>query len=672
MILRTVAVLALSASMVLAADAPTAVPAEKPLPEPTKPAVPPPSTPEKKPADKPADRPNPKPANTPAEPKKNPAPAAPSTRPSAANKNLAQEMIEKFKAEKQKEKDSAKVAYVDLNQPITEMPPSFALFADTSLTLHSVLTRIHDAREDDDVRGVLVNLGTTSFNLAQAQEIRDALHSFRKAGKRSFVYSDAYDTAAYVAASGATDIVMMSGGEIMIPGVGMEAMFARGLLDKVGVKADYVQIGQYKGADEQYTRTEASEQMRGEMNKILDAMYEQLVDGISYHRNVPKGDVKDLINGVFVSGRVAKQRKLIDHLVDQDGLREMMKKELGREVMLLPNYGIEPREALDFSNPLALMASLTKTDAAGENPNPAVALIYAEGVIVDGDSEESLLGGGGTIGSEDLRKALRVATRDPNVKAIVIRIDSPGGSALASEVMWQATRRAAKEKPVIISIGSMAASGGYYLATAGQHIIADPSAVVGSIGVVGGKFVMKDLFDKIGLRTETFTRGTNADLFSMTSSFNDQQRRLITNWMTQTYEQFTERVMTTRKDKIKDIDEVAHGRIFLAKQARQLGMVDELGGLETALAHAAKVAKLKDDGYDVKIVPGTKTLGDILRGDGPEARMPFRPQVTIAPDSILRTLSPRQARLLRTQLQTIQLMQQRPVMLVSPYIFELK
>jgi protease-4 len=257
------------------------------------------------------------------------------------------------------------------------------------------------------------------------------------------------------------------------------------------------------------------------------------------------------------------------------------------------------------------------------------------------------------------------------VEAIVLRIDSPGGSAMASEVMWQAARRAAKEKPLVISIGGMAASGGYYIASAGDYIFADPSAIIGSIGVVGGKFVFKDLFAKVGVHTEEFTRGSNAALFSSNQPFTDSQRRLVTNWMTQTYEQFTDRVTSSRGKKIKDIDEVAHGRIFLAKQARDLGMVDELGGLDKAVAHAAAKAGLEEGEYEIKLVPGTKTLGDLLRGDGAGAASPLRVQINLGQFGFLDTLSPSTGKLLRQQLQVLELLQKRPVMLVSPYVFTL-
>src|SRR5205085_751280 len=227
-----------------------------------------------------------------------------------------------------------------------------------------------------------------------------------------------------------------------------------------------------------------------------------------------------------------------------------------------------------------------------------------------------------------------LATRDDNVKAIVLRIDSPGGSALASEVMWQAVRRAAAKKPVIVSIGGMAASGGYYLAVAGDKIYADPTAIVGSIGVVGGKIVYKDLFEKLGLKTETFAQGRNAGMWSSSEPWSERQREMVRNWMKQTYEQFTDRVMTTRKGKIQDIDKVARGRIFMAKQAKELGMVDEIGGLDAALADAAGRVHLKPGQFDVMTLPRPKTLADFLNGTASDkdAAFPFKPKLQVKAD----------------------------------------
>jgi protease IV len=609
---------------------------------------------------------------------------SPATQPTASAQDnkfpTPAELIARMKLRRQEEQVLPKVAYFDLGEPIAEKPADFSWFGDTQdvLTLRVLLDRLEQARKDKEIRGVLITLGDDAgLNLSQAMELRAELDAMRRDGKRTFIYADAYDTPTYLAACGATDICMLQGGEIMIPGVGFETMFAKGLLDKVGVKADYVQIGEYKGADEEYTRTEASPELKGELNKLADALYSQIIDSIAQGRKIDRDEVVKIVDESLITADEAQNKKLVDHLVDMDQLRDLMADQLGEKVNLLHHYGEEAHDQVDLSSPFAFFSLLSRKPP--EPTRDAIGMVYAEGVIVDGESQSGILSSsqGDTIGSEDLREAFRAADRDDKIKAIVLRIDSPGGSALASEVMWQAARRLSKDKPVIISVGSMAASGGYYLASSGNYIFADPTAIVGSIGVVGGKFVFKDLFDKLGLETESFLRGQNADLFSSSTEWDDRQRQQVTNWMHDTYVQFTQRVMTTRTGKIKDIDAVARGRIFSALQAKQLGMVDEIGGVQDALAYAAKQADLRPGEYDVRVLPAPKTFADLLNGgstdtsDDSDSRNPLKPNISVAPESLLGILAPiapelRQA--LEQQLQIAILLQHRPFVLASPFM----
>ena len=228
-----------------------------------------------------------------------------------------------------------------------------------------------------------------------------------------------------------------------------------------------------------------------------------------------------------------------------------------------------------------------------------------------------------------------------------------------------AVRRVSKSKPVVVSVGSMAASGGYYQASSADTIYADPTAIVGSIGVVGGKFVLKDLYGKLGLSTTTFSRGANADLFGSNTPWTAGQRQKVHDWMHQTYEQFTERVMTTRKGKIKDIDKVARGRIFLASEAKDLGMVDEIGGVNDAIAAAAKDADLAPGSYDVRVVPAPRTLADYFSG-GADAKLPVEPTMQ-AGDVLLSALPAGDRDVLREQIISLRLFETRPVQLVCPY-----
>lgn len=580
------------------------------------------------------------------------------------------ELVRKMKQLEKKKASLTKVAYLDFGRPVAEKPAGFSLFGDDdSITLRSALERLHKAQTDQDVKAVLLTLGAQSqISFSQAQEVRDALAAIVKSGKPCFVYADGYDTTAYTLASGANHICMLEGGEIEIPGVGLEVTFLKGLFDKLGVKADYVQIGEYKGADEEYTRTEASEELRGELNKLTDSLYNEIVDGISSHRHISKDKVRSLIDQTIVVGKEAKEAGLVDELMDQDDLRPFLKKQLGNDVDLLNDYGRPARENVDLSNPFGLFSLMMRRPQPASD-KPAIAVIYAAGVITDGDGEGGMFQEDG-VGSESMRKAFRLASRDDNVKAVVIRIDSPGGSALASEVMWQAARHCAQKKPVIVSVGSMAASGGYYLASAGDTIFADSSAIVGSIGVVGGKFVLKDLYDKLGLHSETFSRGQNAGLFSSDEPWTARQRQMVTNWMKQTYDQFTRRVMSMREGKIKDIDKVARGRIFLAKQAKSLGLVDEIGGLQEAVAYAADKGGLKPGEYNVRVLPEPKTLADYLMGNGPDAATPIKPKIELR-QPLLGELPVLQKAMGR-QLQMIQLLQDRPVVLVAPFDLTIK
>jgi protease-4 len=597
----------------------------------------------------------------------------PSTVSSARSFPTPSELAEQIKQRREKGLLLSKVAYIEIDSAVTETAPQFSLFSSGDEdTLHGLLQRLGKARDDQSIKAVLITLGSDAeLNLAQAQEIRQKLNDLKSAGKKTFVYADAYDTLGYSLAVGASDVCLPRGGEIMIPGVGMETMFYKGTFDKLGVTADYIQIGEYKGAEEPYTRTTASEQLKGELTRLADAMYGQIVDGIVAGRKLPEQTVREMIDDAMMTARTAKEKGFVDHLVELDGLRDLLKKELGNDVDLIRNYGEEEMPELDLSNPFVLLAAIgRKPEPSGK---PEIAMIQVDGVIADGDGGTSLLGDSG-VGSDTMRRDLRIASRDANIKAIVLRIDSPGGSALASEMIWQAVRRVHDEakKPVIVSIGSMAASGGYYIASSGDYIFADRAAIVGSIGVVGGKFVLKELYDKLGLTTETFTHGKNADLFSSSTNFTERQRKMMQAWMQETYDQFTQRVMSTRTGKIQDIDKVARGRIFLAQQAKELGMVDELGGCEDAIAYAAKQVGLENGGYVVRLLPAPSTLAELLTGRDPEAAMKLYPRLTLSPDSALLTLPPQVKQIVSQQLQMARLLQSRPVVLMAPFAVQVK
>lgn len=608
--------------------------------------------------------------------------AAPEKAPSAAKATPSDsepafptpaELMEQLR-NRQKQIDAMpKVAMIDLMGPVREKPADFAFFAQAATTFHDLIVRVRRAVDDKTVRALLIKMTDVHLTLTQANELRDELAAARKAGKKVFVYADSYDTISYTVAAAATNVCILDGGAIFMPGVAVQAMFLKGTLDKLGIHADFVQIGEYKGADEQLTRSTASDEMKGELNRLVDAYYTSLVDGISLHRGIAASAVRQAIDEAIISSSAALQRKLVDHVVDVDGLRDLLKAELGGESNIVHAYGLPEQQEIDLANPFSILMTMMRKPAVSDKP--AVAIVYVEGTIIDGHGGESLFGGGGMVGSEDIREAMRLARRDANVKAIVVRIDSPGGSAVASEAMYQAIRRAAAEKPVIVSIGSVAASGGYYVACASDHIIAERSAIVGSIGVVGGKLVLKGLYDWAGVTTETFARGQNAELFSDTQAFSDRQRRMLTTWMKNTYDQFTERVMATRKGKIADIDKVARGRIFLASEARTSGMVDEFGGIQKAIDTAVARAGMKPGEYEVRPLPAPKTLADLFSGGGTQGALPVKPMSASLPPQLapmLMALPEAELRSLAHQAALVRMLQKQPVLLVAPYTITVK
>ncbi|MBC7783569.1 MAG: signal peptide peptidase SppA [Burkholderiales bacterium] len=668
------------------APSPTTPPMPLPVPNDLPndvPSVPAPAIAE--PARTPATLPTTAPATAPSAQK-----SSPSTQPSAWKKfPTPGELARLMMAKKTEEQSKIQVAYFNLSQTFREKPSEFSLFGDNAPTLREFIERLELARDDQSIKAVLFYIGSgTGLQMAQAQEVSAALSELRRAGKKTFVYADTYDTASYMLASAATNICLMEGGEVFVPGIGFETMFFKGALDKLGVHADYVQIGEYKGAEEPFTRTEPSTELSGEMNKLVDAYFRQIVDTISLHRGLTNENVKRVIDDAMISAKQAKAAGWVDHLVDSDGLRDLMKSELGDEVNIVHDYGDAASADVDTSNPFAIFQLLNRKPVVSEKPQ--IAIVYAAGTIVDGRGGDGLFGGS-SIGSEDIRRAMRIAGRDEKVKAVVIRIDSPGGSALASEAMWQSVRHVSANKPVIISIGSMAASGGYYLASAGDYVVADPAAIVGSIGVVGGKFVLTDLYEKLGITTTDFKRGQNADLFSSNTRFDDRQKRMIRTWMRNTYDQFTDRIRETRGNKIKNIDDIARGRIFLAADAKELGMVDELGGLATAITHAAGDADMEYGEYDVTVLPPPMTLADYISGrSDDDAAMPFSSpliltsrsstpgvsaphvKLEIKADSLLHSL-PRNIRTsLSQQLDLMRILEDRPVALMAPFVMTTK
>lgn len=504
-------------------------------------------------------------------------------------------------------------AHIRLAGSVLESPPSFSLLGDqyAQMTLRDWLFRLAKARQDSRVRAVALEIDSPGLNWAQAQELADGIRRLN-AVKPVYTYLVSGDAMDYLVASAGKEVVMEPAGTLEITGLGAEMLFFRGTLDWIGVEPQMIQIGRYKGASEPMTQTQPSKELMEVYDRLLDDLYGQLAGQIAQHRKLSPEAVKKAIDEGPFSGAEAGKFHLVDSLMPKDRWRAHVASLIGQATWE-KNYGQKPKKAINLSNPFAILSLLT-ADGKDKIVDPAIAIIHAEGVITTGYSGEGLWGQH-IAGAKSLTADFDEVADDNRVKAVVFRIDSPGGSALASELIFQAVQRCAKKKPVIASVASMAASGGYYVAVGAPTIYSDASGITGSIGVISGKFAIKDLLGKLKISTHEMTRGKNAGL-NMMRPWTDREAQVIRRHAQETYDVFVKRVKDSRGKRVADIDAVAEGRVFTGPQAVANGLVDKVGGLREAVAAAQKAAGLPRCNF--VILPHPKTLLELLTGEDDE------------------------------------------------------
>lgn len=507
-----------------------------------------------------------------------------------------------------------KVVKLRLNGPMTEAPSDAAglmamLQKEDVTTLYDCVKMIHRATDDKDVAGLVLIIEEPEMTLAQVEEVTRALQAFKAKGKPVYCYMDQANNLTYAIAVAADHITLAEYSELDIVGLHAELMFFKGLMDKIGIEADMLHCGAYKSALEPFTRTEPSPEAAENINWLLDGIYNRWVQLIADGRKLSAEEVKKLIDTAPLSAATALKEKLVDDVSSFGAFGKKVRKEFGSDAIIVKDYSKTEGPEIDFDNPFAGLMELFSHLTESETPakTAGVGLIYIDGGIVVGPSDEGAFGGQ-TAGSTTVRAAFEKAREDANIKAVVVRVNSPGGSALASDIIWKAATYCAEEKPLIVSMGGVAGSGGYYVAIPGQTIFAEPTTITGSIGVVGGKIVWKGLFqDKLGLTTTEFKRGKHSDLMSTNRKWTDDERAWMQKYMDEVYTQFKGRVTKSRGDRIKkDLEEIAGGRVYTGTQAVDLGLVDKLGGLSDALDFAAGKAGL---GRDYEVVPIPKPSG---------------------------------------------------------------
>jgi protease-4 len=484
-------------------------------------------------------------------------------------------------------------------------------FARPQPTLHDALTRIWDATEDENVKGLFVRVGPLQGTWGSVGDLVEALSEFRAENRPVHCHFEVTDNVGYMLLASVCDRISMSpAGNLDLIGPAAVMIYARTFLEKVGVEAEIIHMGRYKGAGDMFIRDDMPKEAKASMDAILDDLYSALVEATNARTDGKAGKSKALIDGGPYASAAALKAGLVDAVSFLRDSREEIKKAAGvetiRRTRMLPK-----QEELTLGQFLKLLSGDTeKPEAGGER----VALVFVNGNITDGES-----GSMGDAVSGPFVRAMERLEKDENVRAVVMRINSPGGSALASDRMWDAARRLAEAKPLIASVGDMAASGGYYIASAADEILAHPNSLVGSIGVVGGKFNFAGLAEDIGVNTYILQRGKRAAWSTPVRPLNPSERQAFEGLLRDTYDRFIDRVATGRKMEREAVLAAAEGRVMTAQDGKVLGLIDEMAGLSEALIRARAAAGLGPDA-PVELWPSTKgmidTINDLLSGNG--------------------------------------------------------
>lgn len=580
----------------------------------------------------------------------------------------------------------AVVAHIHLSGAVTEKPQEdpFGLLAGQVTSLKSLLDRLDKARKDKSVKALVLTYDSTSMGLAQMEEIHNALLKFRESGKPVYAQVDSTYLSApvYALLSSASDLVIDPMADLWVTGLYGEGLYLKGLLNKIGVGADFLQFEQYKSAAEMFTRTEPSDPAKENMDWLFDSLYGSLTGMIAESRHTTTDTVRGWIDQGIVQAPEAASDGMVDTVAPRDQFLTSLKTRFGKGLTFDNRYGEEKALTVDFSNPFAFFSLFSQMAGRQKaSTKNAVGLIYIEGVILPGYSQPSPFGGADAAYSGDIRHALKQAADDPKVKAVVLRVDSPGGSVLGSDVILRAVKDLRAKKPVVVSMGDVAASGGYYVSCAADAILADETTITASIGVIGGKLITTGMWNKLGVNWVPFQRGKNADFFSSAHRFTDDQRTRLHDWMESAYVAFKNHVVEGRGDRLKEpIDDIAGGRVFTGRQAVDLGLVDRIGGLDDAIALAAQMASITD--YEVRVIPRPENpLEQIMqslsgetteRDSDLEARLsaafPALQGQDLAPlVSALRTVDPTRTRAILVALEKVEILRDEGVALLSPF-----
>lgn len=504
------------------------------------------------------------------------------------------------------------ILFVDFNESYPEMRSDdlFSEFSDVpALSFYDLTKAINLAALDPKVKALIGNVSLSGLGLAQIEDLRSSIRVFRSAGKKAYLYSTGFGsfgqgTREYYLAAAFDEIWMQPNTEVGITGVGIEVPFIRGLLDKLGIVPEFYARHEYKNATASLLNKGFSPEYRSETEKLGGGMFRRITADIAADRGLDEGNVKKAVDEAPVAAEKALEKKLIDKIAYKPDLIEQVMDETGGEMINLVDYALNIKE--------------------GRKNRPSVALMVIDGMITEGESSANPFEGEATAGSETIVAQLDEIARDKSVKALVLRINSPGGSYTAANEIWYAVNRMKSEKmiPVVVSMGDYAASGGYFIALSGDYVIAEPLSITGSIGVLGGKMVLSELWKKLDVNWGEVKFGRNAGILSVNHPFSPEEKKVFNRSLDNIYKDFTEKTATVRGINPNEMERIARGRVWLGEDALRNGLVDALGGLNEAVAKAKELGGIKPKTrFNIVYYPKRKTFQEKLAqmlGSGPK------------------------------------------------------
>ena len=444
--------------------------------------------------------------------------------------------------------------------------------------LSDVIRAIHAAKEDDNIKGISILNDNSNLGMAQIKSVREALTDFKKSGKFVLAYANFYSQKEYYLNSVANTIYINPIGEMEFKGLSSELLFFKDFQEKYGIKMEVIRHGKYKSAVEPFLENKMSEANREQITSLLNSLWNSVVTDISTSRKISTIKLNEIANQLTArTPEMAKLQGLVDKVVYEDVYHNDIRKLLKVDV----NEDYNSISILDYAKNVAA----TATESSSKNK---IAIIYAQGDIGSGEGDVNMVGEG------SMRRSLQNARKDKKVKAIVLRIDSPGGSALTSELIWREIELTKKVKPVIVSMGNLAASGGYYIACNANTIFAENNTITGSIGVFGLLPNFTELTSKMGINSEQVSTNANATDYSIFKPLSANYKFVAQEGVEKIYNTFVSRVAAGRKMSFSQVDAIAQGRVWSGAEALKIGLVDRIGGLDSALEYAASLVKIKE------------------------------------------------------------------------------